>query len=305
MPDRVELTPDGLFSYTWNGKKKKTIRRRAKKLTVCTLLRCVCDITEGTTLQDIFDTVDRYRFLKMVVSQYSWCRSIDEFHAQAKEIHVLDDEDKDEKIEYLEIYHHVETNESNERIKHPGGLRERIKTVDFECSPCFHGVGTLTKDGETKKQNFSVSYSPMWKIAHLPIKTNKNFDVYTRWDSSQPKKEPEKVLSSEREFTLLEILDAIYWDISFMGGPQENAAFIDDLDQQVSDIKSGKVATIPWEQVSKRLGIKDETEASSEDGEKKLKIVLHPDVAQFLGVNPDEIPLDDKEIIRPDEKDEE
>jgi hypothetical protein len=32
-----------------------------------------------------------------------------------------------------------------------------------------------------------------------------------------------------------------------------------------------------------------------------MKILMHPDVARAFGVDPDSIPLDDKEIIRPDE----
>lgn len=316
MTEYVELAPNGLFSYKWDGKKKKTIRRKAKKLSVGALLRCSCKIAEGTTLQDIFNTVDSYKLLKIIISQYSWCRDIDAFHAQAKEIH--EDYEEEDKIDYLEIYHHVETNQSDEKIKHPGGLRERIRTVDFECCPCFHGIGPAPeKDVDeygnpnpanrgNKTQQYSVSYSPMWKLANLPVKINENFDVYSKWVPGT-KYKSEKIMSSSRDFSLLEVLDAIYWDISFMGGPEENAAFMEDMDEKISEIKSGEIAGIPWEQVSKRLGIpqKEEEKILGETDDKKpLKVILHPDVARFLGVNPDEIPLDDKEIMRPDEKDE-
>ena len=290
----VELSSEGLFVYKWH--KRRQIKKRVKKQSVCSQLRNSCKIAEGTTLIDIFNIVDSYRLLKIVISQYSWCREIDAFHAQANEFHEIEEED--EKMSHLEIYHHVETNQSDERIKHPGGLRERIKVVDFQTYPSFGGRGP-----EPVNQNYSISYSPMWKLAHLPVKINEDFDVYTAFDPSS-KKKPEKVLTTKRDFSLLEVLDAIYWDISFMGGPDANAAFMCELDERVSEIKSGDVAGIPLEQLRKRLGMEPTEESTEEDGENKFKVILHPDVAQFFGVNPDDIPLDDKEIMRPPEKEE-
>lgn len=297
MSEHVELCADGIFVHKWNGKKREYIRKRAKKFSICTHLRSTCEIAPGTTLGQIFAAVDRYKLLKLMIAQYSWCRAIEEFHAQAQE--PMRKEPDDEKMTHLEIYWHVEAEEFKEKIKHPGGLRERIRTVDYEVSPDFHGIGPC-KEGEDHRGNgleyYSVSYSPMYELADLPVVLKKEFDVYTPWDSSQPKKKPEKILSSKREFTLLEVLDAIYWDISFMGGPEDNKNFIAEMNDRMEEIKSGEVPMIPMEQVSKRLGMETE---EPQEGEKK--VLLHPDVAAFFGVNPDDIPLDDKEIIRPED----
>ena len=66
MIEYVELTPNGLFVHKWDGKKQKTVKKRAKKLSVCQYLRCNCKIAEGTTLQDIFNIVDNNKLLKIV-----------------------------------------------------------------------------------------------------------------------------------------------------------------------------------------------------------------------------------------------
>lgn len=304
MSEHVEICADGLFVHKWNSKKREYIRRRAKKLNVISHLRSVCEIAPGTTLGQIFAVVGKYKLLKLVISQYSWCRAIEEFHAQAQE--PMRKEEDHDKMTHLEIYWHVETEGFTEKIKHPGGLRERIKTVAYEVSPDFHGIGPC-KEGEDHRGNgleyYSVSYSPMYDLADLPVVLKKEFDVYTPWVPGQQPKEQEKVLTSKREFTLLEVLDSIYWDISFMGGPADNKAFIEDMNERVEEIKSGDIPMIPLEQVSKRLGLPTDEEPASlaEGGEKKWKVMLHPDVAEFFGVDPNSIPLDDKEIIRPEE----
>jgi hypothetical protein len=100
----VKFTPEGLFLYRWNGKKRKYIRSRPKKKTICTHLRSACEIAEGTTLKNIFDTVEKYKLLKFFISQYSWCSAIDEFHRDVEETWRYEEKEDKDKIEYLEVY---------------------------------------------------------------------------------------------------------------------------------------------------------------------------------------------------------
>jgi hypothetical protein len=182
-------------------------------------------------------------------------------------------------------------------------MRERTITVDFDTSVGFHGIGPAKEDMKIAARpdgniNYSVSYSPMWKLADLPVRLNKTFDVYEPFDTNNPKKRPEKLLTATREYTLLEVLDAIYWDISFMGGPEDNANFIERMNDEMDQIKSGEVPMIPIEQVFTDMKEETPDNASQEEEPKKMKVLMHPDVARFFGCDPDSIPLDDKEIIR-------
>jgi hypothetical protein len=306
MSEHIEFTPNGLVLHKWNRDKRKFVRKRPKKLTIVTHLRSRCEIAEGTTLRQIFEAVDKYKFLKLVIAQYSWCRQLDAFHAQAQEPQRFDPDDTDP-MEYLEIYHHPEVHKFTEKKKHPGGTRERTVTIDFDTSVGFHGIGPAPKGKEDDLAarpdgniQYSVSYSPMWKLADLPVKLNKSFDVYEPFDSNRPGSGREKLLTASREYTLLEVLDAIYWDISFMGGPSDNADFLEQMNETMDQIRSGEVPLIPIEQVFTDL--KEETpDAPQEDEPKKMKVLMHPDVARLFGCDPDSIPLDDKEIIRDDE----
>lgn len=246
---QVAISSKGLFVLKDNKWK------RAKKLSVLSYLRDNCKIKSGTTLLDIFNIVDQYKLLKLFISQYSWCRSLEEFHVQAREP-MRTEEEEDEKLEYLEIYWTTE-------------LYSYKKIIDFNISTGFHGVGKKTENNPNG--TFSVSYTPMYDLAHLPIKLDKNVELREPWEKG---KTPKIIFEGQKEFSLQDILDAIYWDISFMGGPQENIEFIEKMKETSEGIKNGTIQTIPLEEVFNDL-------EPPKEGE--WKITLSPEVAKQFG----------------------
>lgn len=255
----MKIKKDGLFFYKWSNKQKKYVEKKAKKSNILTYLRNSCYIDEGVTLQDIFNLVDSSKLLKFVISQYSWCPSIDEFHAQAKEPWIKNEE---EDLHTLEINWHVSKCSKN--------------TLDFELYPNFHGLG--------EKTTYSVSYTPVYELAHLPVVLNESFALYDK------NVHPKEIFKSTRHFSLLEVLDAIYDDISFVGSPEQNKKFLEELKETVKQIESG-LPMVPIEQVAKKLG------CELEPTQDEMKMLLHPKIVKQLGVDPNSIPLDDKEII--------
>jgi hypothetical protein len=157
----------------------------------------------------------------------------------------------------------------------------------------FHGVGVKQENSKDPAVSadgriyWSVSCVPMWEIAHLPIKLKKEVKIYENFK--------DVVLEGEYSFSLLEVLDAIYDDISFYGSPEQSKQFIEKLNAETEKIKNGEVPLIPYEQVRKELGLENEENSD----ENKTKILFSPDVARQFGVDPNKIPLDDKEIIHP------
>lgn len=182
MSRYVQLEPDGLFEYKWIGKKQEYRRRRVKRDIVLTYLRDRCDIVEGTTLRDIFRTVAKYKLLKAVIAQYSWCSHIDEFHAQAEE--PMRRTDDQEPLDYLEIYYHPQIQKYKKEV-----------SFDFYCG--FHGIGPVPPDYEYANPGYitySVSYSPMYELTDLPVKLNKEFKFYTPFDPGKKQKPDEWLL---------------------------------------------------------------------------------------------------------------
>lgn len=261
---QVLITKDALLIKK-DGNKKY---RRAKKLTVLTYLRDSVEIAEGVTLRDLFRIVSQYKLLKLFISQYSWCRQLEEFHAQAEE--PMRDDEKD-KLEYLEIYWHA-------------SVHKYKKETSFDVSVGFHGIGTpdrpenaMTADGKT---HYSVSYSPMYELADLPLKLNTALKIWGPWEGKPPQK---VIFEGKKDYCLLDVLDAIYWDISFMGGPAENSEFIEEMNGRVDDIKAGIAKCIPAEEVFKELGMDP-----PEKKEGGFKVMLSPEVVAQLGLNPDD-----------------
>lgn len=280
----VIINKKGIFVREWNSDKKKWFRKRAKKNQVCSYLRHACNIEEGTTLGDIFNAVDKYQLLKFVISSYAQCSAIDEFHEQAT-WPAPEKEDK-QPLTHLEIFWYVDdVKPFSKKIKHKGGNKETIHSADFELNVGFHGIGANPDEEEREKRptvSYSVSYSPMYELEHLPVILDKTFEVYD-WKTKR------EFFKSERYFTFLEVLDSIYYDISFVGGPKDNAAFIGEMQERVKEIEGG-LPLIPLEQVQKQLG--------EEVSEGPMKVLMHPQVAEFFGIDPDSIPLDDKEIMK-------
>jgi hypothetical protein len=222
MSDYLKLTPKGLFEFNWNSEKKKYIGKKVKKNRIFLHLRDSCEIAKGTTLQNIFDIVDSYKLLKTFISQYSLCKDIEAFHKQAKETPQW--EKDEEKIEYLEIKHTPNTSDYKSK-------------TSYSTHVGFYGVGP-TPD----KITYSISYSPMYKLSHLPVKLNKNFIIKEPYNRKTHNKDnmPKNLVKATTDFSLLEILDGIYWDISFMGGPEENEKFIESMNDRLEAIKKEK-----------------------------------------------------------------
>lgn len=202
------LSKDGLSQNKWNSKSRTHEEVPLEEMTVLRHLRDICIIKSGTTLLDIMSFVERNDLLKVIIAEYSWCSHIDKFHAQVHEERASKP-DPDDKMDCLEIYWH-------------GSYYKQA----FDIDTGFHGINSL---GD--KVTYSVSYSPMSDLAHLPVTLNDRCQILG--------KNREVLFDGKKHFTLLEVLDAIYWDISFMGGPEDNSAFLEEMNDRVESIVTG------------------------------------------------------------------
>lgn len=176
----------------------------------------IVKLEEGLTLGDVFNVMSTYPTLTNFISQYSLCSAINDFHEQAKLPQV-----KNEEVEYAEVNWHYSSTKTKK-----GG---KSKTYIDLCTN-FHGVGvskTKEHNNNDGKCNFSLSYCPVNEITDLPIRLNTEFLV----------KNGNASYTAEKNFTLLEFLDAIYDDISFAGGVESKKEFIEELQESVKDIE--------------------------------------------------------------------
>lgn len=79
---------------------------------------------------------------------------------------------------------------------------------------------------EGEEIRFGIDFTPMSELAHLPVKLEPEVIFY---DGREPK------FSSSRYFSVLEVLNAIYWEISFFGDPKEKADLREELQDRVRE----------------------------------------------------------------------
>lgn len=214
MSEYIRITKEGMFEHEWDPETRTWPATKVEKKVV-SRLRNTCKIDPDVTLRDIFELVASSPELLAFFAEYSWCRSISEFHEQARQ-----PGPQLSGIEYLEIVRHIAISTSNWEGK-----------PDVEMPIDFGGVG---KDGT----HYSCSLTPMNQIAHLPLRLNLECKMFM---------DHKLTGTYATGFSLLDVLDTIYDDISFHGSPKETEEVSRELVTMMEDIKAGRAETTPWE----------------------------------------------------------
>jgi hypothetical protein len=213
MADRIRITNSGFVAVDWNPDTQSHETEPTEE--ILGNLRTTCEIDEDVTLGRIFEIVSSDPVLKVVMKAYSWCSDIDGFHAAAK---LPPTERKDVKPE--EVLTHIEIS----KVCDVHDPHKSETKGDFQYWEHMAGVSA---NGE----RWAIGCLPMGDIQHLPVKLNT--DIVIR------KNFADALWEGRTHFTLLEVLDAIYFDISFYGGPEENKKFLNDLLEMSNDIEEG------------------------------------------------------------------
>jgi len=156
------------------------------------------------TLGDLFSWVENNKGLKDFISMYSWCNDIDEFHAASRNKPTKTD------LDYLECYK-VIGNWSNHA----------------ELCTGFHGVGPPITEG-IKNSCYGVEFCDMSELAQLPLRVDDSIQIETK----------EGVIECHHPFTLIEILDSVYWEISYFGTVEQIKALTKHRTEVIQDIMS-------------------------------------------------------------------
>jgi hypothetical protein len=78
-----------------------------------------------------------------------------------------------------------------------------------------------------------IEFTPLHKIAHLPIKLNTDFKIYGENDAAQK----DLVISGKKDFSVIEIFGAMLSEITFCGLPEKRNGIWDDITDKVKDVK--------------------------------------------------------------------
>lgn len=222
----VEFQSDGLKAIYWE--KQQRISEDIVPKNIFAYLRSNCEIVDGTTLRQILDYVRTNKQLVKFIEKYSLVKSINKWLKQLDEsCPPLEDCE----IHYLEIgWAFDQYDWENERY--------------FDLGTHFGAKGICDEHGLT---SISLSGNHLASFIDYPIKLNKRVERYEfksenmisdyiglrEIDSDY---RHELKYHGERGFTLLDILDAFFWDISFYGPPEEAKETLNDLFKRANKI---------------------------------------------------------------------
>jgi len=229
MSDKVLLKNDGnLYKRYWDSKAEENFEEIINGTEVFSVLRSSLEIEDGTTFGQLIQWVRDNEYIKTFISQYSWSSKIDLHLNQIDEEYESVDEDKKTKIEKLVV-------------RPIGEVHEWEGVNDLEVWYDFAGVGqvleSVKEDGEIVEKWFdtsiSVSLCSLSELKNYEIAIDNEIVLFDYRDI----KSDRKLLSANKDITLLDFLDAIFWDISFHGNPESKKEFLDNLKETSEEIQ--------------------------------------------------------------------
>ena len=201
----------------------------------------VVDFSQEFTLKDVISICNNSKIPLDVLSNILNCNVLDYIEELKKN---NADEDKINDMDYLELYW--------------WGTKHTWEGVREDSSMWgFHGVGKLGHISEdvlkycklTKKQKleyrekYAVEFTPVYKLANYVIKISKNMHV-TDYDC-MPRTLDDLSIDLIPSITLIDLLYAIFYEISFCGSPSQRDGKMSELQKMVKELDAGTLKTRP------------------------------------------------------------
>lgn len=207
------------------------------------------DPNHSFTLKEVFDIVMDSTMPKEVLSKIIQCEYVYDYIMESFTTPISSCAD----IEYL-------------RLKYVADVSNWDNCLDSGGYWSFDGIGyagvipddlrdNITEEQckemqrEGWRQSYAIEFTPVNELRHLPIKID--FGV-TIEDYRGEKLEYQEAFMRP-SISLITLLYAIFWELSFCGAPDDRDEKKKEINQSIEDIKSGKSKFIPLEEVKKNI----------------------------------------------------
>jgi hypothetical protein len=212
MSDTVVFTKRGLKTLTFNEATRQFDESEVEFSLIH--LADLCMIEPGVTLGDMFTAIRKHKDLLAFISFYSTCPEIEAFLIQAK----LPPSPAGEKWapdDYIEIFKEVDVSHDY---------------IDMFCD--WHAVFKWKDNAGVHDEYAALSYEPMNDIANLSVRLNE--EVTFRQIGTPPENQMIRQ-GLKTTFTLLDVLNTIFEDISWHDTPEGNAEFKAECAKQAEE----------------------------------------------------------------------
>lgn len=233
------------------------------------------ELEEGLLFKDVLEYVNKDLSIWDLLLG-NWCEEY--VKAGLEPLPNEPEEDDGMEIKFLRVYNHLEVSEHKDS-----------RTIDGLGRYDFDGRGVYTRDDENSGMkvgdwmNIGVGFSATNRLAQYPIKIDREYELwywnYSTRDSNKmirkengeldydhPEANPRRLYTlTDMSISLFDFLYAIFWELSFHGGPEATAKVKEDLIKSVEEIKNGTAKLIPADEVFKELDERlDEMEEEKE-----------------------------------------
>ena len=184
-----------------------------------------CDFEDDLKLIDVFELVANNETLKAFLTVYSSAPHINAFHTVARR--------KTER----------ETNITQLEVSDSGEIYHHKSHCWFDWGYEFDGSGPPEANMFSEEEpipktiGYAVDLVPINDISRLPLHLNHEYKIVEYGNIKNEKLNRIEHFKGQRDFRVLDVLDAIYDEITFHGTPSKQAKFYDALVSRVNKIK--------------------------------------------------------------------
>jgi hypothetical protein len=208
----IHITKKGFKYLEWDIDRRQYVEKAFEPFDC--LRAGVTEVEDGVTLEDILTFTARDEILRIIIGAYSGCMVMDFYDELKQGVKPLD---PDEDLKYCTVAMEVEIVES----------RKYKLAKEVEATLGFYGRGN-------DKKLWQLDLAPLAKIAALPFRFEPNATVSFMQEGSYQAETDLKYVPN-----LLELLDAIFFDLSLHGSSAEKAAHLDTLKEEIKAINAG------------------------------------------------------------------
>jgi len=193
------------------------------------------------TLRDVLCACKNSAIPMQLLQELLQCPYIEDYYNEMDKCEKDDDKD----INYLELSYSIEEDEEygefNQGWSFHGIGEEGVIPQDIIDHYSEEEVQNMRDDGFV--QSYAVEYSPIYDLADYPIKIDNKVSV-TNWtnNSKSSKYSIDKTftLKGKPLIRLIEVLYEIFWELCFLGSPEERDKKKEDLGKRCEAFNEAK-----------------------------------------------------------------
>lgn len=198
-------------------------------------IRDICHIEDGATLKDLFLLIRPQKELFQLVFE-NWLQEYVEYGLN--NIGKIDDGYNPDDIEYLELYWDPHFDSKSLY----GHTRPSFHGIGYELREDYYGYSSPAQGPQWSKGsrvNWGLMGSDLLSYINKPLRLNKELVIYNS-DLDAEDWGHELARYSDPEYTLFNIIEGIFWEISYNGGIEDTLKFEQELKEIIKELKVDK-----------------------------------------------------------------